>query len=576
KDDGIVYWRNMENKTLVQDLKLFSFEAREKVVMIQVISTPSSSQALFVIGDQGTIMLYSKSSKAGLLFNQFNINGPVHSVDRINSDSILVSVGSGRIYVLTFQFEHEDISLDLKRVHGISNARYIQILDANDHIFEAILVDEKNNNAAMVQAKYDPNPTNVENDSKAIEELIRDTLEDLAHSESIVKSMEIEEQEINEKLSSINRTLYALHSINNKRVLGQCNSIDSTGFEFTVQPIVKSNSFENCILNSKACLRLCIKTSRFLELENWTLQLDFSSELDKSCGQTKLFSVIGFEAYYENGIERYAIWEHDAELDIKTLILPLNMQATLVMTTNDSGEIARFPVANMIIDDLHFAIPLSNSLNTSIKRRGLDKVSDQLMHAYQQRRLYDKSSRDPLSRLIRRQRNTPEQKHLLDHRSIHFRYTIDAMFSDEAYRSILSTLFGEGRTINDLKQMLLSAEQSSFALVSYPGCPVIVELSRVSSTVIEIKINCSYTPALFKAEATILRRVQTNYKETSLSKDQGDINLVNKLKKLQETILELQEDCMETDEDDSLWTRLKSAIDMYYSLHNDIPIGHLE
>jgi hypothetical protein len=162
-----------------------------------------------------------------------------------------------------------------------------------------------------------------------------------------------------------------LKGIQNKRKLGVINALDTTGFEFTVRPILKSSSSENCCLPTAAYLRVCIKTSKFLELEQWDLAIDLYSEFTET-GQSKLVSVIGFESHYDNGIEKSIIWERDVVMDLRNTVFPLKVNTALIMTVD--SDMIRFPLSEMTIDDLHFIKPCSSGMQTSIERRGLDEI----------------------------------------------------------------------------------------------------------------------------------------------------------------------------------------------------------
>lgn len=190
-----------------------------------------------------------------------------------------------------------------------------------------------------------------------------------------------------------------MKGIQDKRQLGVINSFDTNGFEFTVRPILKSNSSENLSLQTAAYLRLCIKTSRFLELERWDLCLDLFSPTSNT-GQSKLVSVIGFEPHYENGIERSIVWERDLSMDFKTLIFPLEVSASLIMTLEK--DTIRFPLCDMIIDDLHFIKPCRLDIESSIERRGLDDVSNNLIKSYNLQVLHDRSRVYPLDTLLQK------------------------------------------------------------------------------------------------------------------------------------------------------------------------------
>lgn len=276
----------------------------------------------------------------------------------------------------------------------------VRMRNAAEYTFDS-LFDQSRENIQMMTYKYDPTPVSIANNPDAISVLIKNSLDDLSSRESDLKRLDIAEQELTQKLASTNKTLYALKSVKNRRKPGSCNSLESTGFEFTMHPITKSESIANCSLHSTAYIRICIKTSRFLELENWDLELGLFPHRQPVLGMTKTVSVMGFEASYENGIERYSMWERDIEIDLEKVKLPIQVSTTLIMSIDQDKPPLRFPVSKMVVDDLHFAIPCSPDFITSIKRRGLEEVSQRLVDSYNKQKLFDKSGRYPFARLLR-------------------------------------------------------------------------------------------------------------------------------------------------------------------------------
>lgn len=248
-------------------------------------------------------------------------------------------------------------------------------------------------------------PVSIANDPEAIQQLTKEALDDLKLSEFELKDLDRQEQKMSQRLASTNRTLYALQAIHKRRKPGTCHSLESTGFEFTMRPVIKSESLANASLHATSYLRLCIKTTGFLELEDWEIELDLrpygSSSTAVVVGETRTEAVMGFETFYENGIERYSAWERDIELDLEKVKLPLEVSVCLRMAIEDDEPSLRFPVSKMVIDDLHFAIPCSADFITTVHRRGLEQVSHRLMKAYHKQVLYDKSKRYPFSRLFR-------------------------------------------------------------------------------------------------------------------------------------------------------------------------------
>lgn len=302
--------------------------------------------------------------------------------------------GLSKISLLQFSYNPQNsIGLDTTLMQGVSKTYHL--ISNNEHILDAIILNDREDKTAMVQIQYNPTRISIENDEDALKQCIESSLQELAQSESIVQSMNAKELELSEKLASTNRTLYALRSIHHKRQIGVWNSFSQTGFAFSVRPITLSNSYENCTLNTTAHLRVCIKTARFLELENWHLALHLEPT-NMNDGQIKTVPVIGFEPHYDNGIERYIIWERDIEIDVR--LLPFTLNAMLMMTLEEDS-IAPFPVCEILLDDLHFARPCSENLTQGIERRGLEEISARLMSSYAQQMAYDRSGKHPFARL---------------------------------------------------------------------------------------------------------------------------------------------------------------------------------
>lgn len=370
--------------------------------------------------------------------------------------------------MLEFKYNKDDVELESTRVMCEHiPLRRLRMRDAAEYTFDS-LFDQQGKNIQMMTYKYDPTPVSIANNPDAISDLIQKTLDELKCRESALKSLDSAEQELNQRLSSTNRTLYALRSINSKRKSGFCNSLESTGFEFTMRSITKSESIANCSLHSTAYLRICIKTSKFLELENWDLELSLFPHKQSSdlLGKTKTVPVMGFETSYENGIERYSTWERDIEIDLEKVKLPLKVSATLIMSIDQDNPPLRFPISRMIVDDLHYAIPCSPDFVTSIERRGLEEVSQRLIYSYNKQKLYDKSGRYPFARLLRSKSSDKlvrrcilcimvhlilsfkmTSKSLFKYRNVHVRCLVDLHITDESYRTILSSVLNEGRTM---------------------------------------------------------------------------------------------------------------------------------
>jgi hypothetical protein len=99
-------------------------------------------------------------------------------------------------------------------------------------------------------------------------------------------------------------------------------------------------------------------------------------------------------------------------------------------------------------------------------------------------------------------------------------------------------------------------------------------------------VQCAYAPALFKIEATLLQRVHQYFMDNGVADKHAAF--LKKLKAVEDQVYQIQEiyqkqpseqdDMMDIDENDKsldLKSQLKKAIDLFYSIHKETPIGHL-
>ncbi|KAI7898587.1 uncharacterized protein BX663DRAFT_524689 [Cokeromyces recurvatus] len=548
KKDGSVIWRkdNEEIKMLILP--------DEQIKKIDFICKPELSDklnTLFVFGDQGTIMVYTKASSDNLVeLKQFDLlTTSVYQIEKIKDFVYMLCLPFSKLVLLEFD---KDINLKSTQLQGTSGAHQI-FCYTNKALFEALLVTSST--ITMVQYKYNSS-VSIVNNPEAIQLAIEDALDELAISESVIQSVTQKDESLNKQLISINRTLYALRSINNQRELGIGNSLETTGFELTVRPVMKTNAYESCQFNTTCHLRVCIKTSNFLELEHWDLYVYL---MHNGIGQQHLISLVGFEPHYEMGIERYLIWERDIQIDLSSLILPLEISTELVMS-----PAFHFPVSRMILDDFHFAIPVTQDINLSIKKRGLEEISNRLLQSLNKQSMHDRRSKLYTVFALGFNKQDTSLFNFKDTK-IYVRYLIEEDLSDEKYRSIMASIFNEGRTLEDLQHLLQNgAEEAIFSLAAYPGCPIILQLSRLKTNMIEFSIQSIYPPALFKTEATLLQRISRCFIEKPI-----DI----KRNELEELLFEIQEKYQQTT--DNLWDDLNQVIQRYYAIHQNDPIGSL-
>ncbi|KAG2232927.1 hypothetical protein INT48_006181 [Thamnidium elegans] len=544
-EDGSVYCRNLD-KEPIKDTRIIAFENSEPVIYLQLISGVHNS--LMAMGDRGTIMIYSnisiQSEEPTMLLKQFNIQGPIHAVEKSNKVILI---------------------------------KRLRMTNRTDNIFDSL--SNQHENIQLNTFVLDSAPTSIENDPQAIIQLTNEALDDFKLSELDLKYLDQQEQNLSQKLSTTNQTLYALQTMDKRRKPGTFHSLDTSGFELTICPITRSESIANHSLQSTCYLRTRIKTSRFLQLEDWYLELDLFRHKQSKCllGETKTVPVMAFETIYQNGIERYSVWQRDIQLDLERLTLPIQVSVYLTMSVEEHTPAIRFPVSNLVIDDLHFMISCSPDFIKTIQIRGLDQVSNKLMYAYCKQILCDKTTRYPFARLLKTKSLTdlPLFKSLFDYKSVHIRCLIDLHTTDKTYKSILSSILNEGKTMDEMKSILLHAEQALFTIAAFPACPVIIELTRVSSTMIDFCIQCVYSPALFRVEASFISRLLDHFiqipsdKTTSLKY----ATFLKTMKSLEHSILELQE-TYQLSQNNNLVNQLKTSIDLLFDIYNQEPIGY--
>lgn len=89
---------------------------------------------------------------------------------------------------------------------------------------------------------------------------------------------------------------------------------------------------------------------------------------------------------------------------------------------------------------------------------------------------------------------------------------------------------------------------------------------------IDISIQCSYAPALFKVESILLHRIHQLYMQDTPTMD------TKKLKSLEASILELQQAYQQDDQQETaaaLLAQLRRTIDVLCNVHHQEPIGSL-
>lgn len=186
---GAVYWRDVDSR---QDTMLFRMEEDEKIVFLDLIQTYNTAHTVIAIGEQGTIISYTKSDQeeSGLEMSQFNVQSSIRSIDKIHDSKYMVATGTGKVSILDLTAGTNELSSI--RMLQASKVQHLRILDKENRIFET--VSQTDDGIEFSKIKYNHIPISIENDAEAMQQLIEDTLEELAQEEAMVKAMEAKEQ----------------------------------------------------------------------------------------------------------------------------------------------------------------------------------------------------------------------------------------------------------------------------------------------------------------------------------------------------------------------------------------------
>ncbi|KAI9253184.1 hypothetical protein BY458DRAFT_589697 [Sporodiniella umbellata] len=563
---GQILYRGPSDEAYTKDVRLLAFESQEEEVKYIEFVERDQTCYFLVAGSLGTILMYYKRTEEEEVdFKQFNITPSVVSMDRIqNTTDYIVCDISGKVHLLRYVNNEKEIELEWIPFDALQQVSKLRIIDSST--LEVLTCSSE-----YRKVKYDTQSVLVEDDPEAIHALIKEALEELALSESSLAETEREEQSLTQKLGSVNRTVYALQSIDSRRKKNVCNSLEETGFEFTLCPVVKKLSVANSGLHPACYFRVCIRTLKFLQLESWELVLDLFSERDLA-GKTLRIPIIGFESHYEQGIERYSLW--DREIPMDAVELPLKVTCSLEMVSEVS---LRFPIGEMRVDDVHFAVPCSDNLIQAIQRRGLEDVSNELIGSYRLQMLLDKTGKYPFARFLRKQDSQQIPRRIDYNKTIHIRCTVSSL-TNEQYCSVLPKLLQEGRSDDETRQIIPHAEIAYFTLVSFPASPIILKLSKISEGEINLTLQCTHPPALFKAEHAILTRLSHYH-----IKEEGPSPfLKEKLQSLENSIIDLHEAYQNDGEgtaqdDERAWSEsMELAIEKLYNIYSEFAIGQFQ
>jgi hypothetical protein len=91
-------------------------------------------------------------------------------------------------------------------------------------------------------------------------------------------------------------------------------------------------------------------------------------------------------------------------MDLNINVLPLKVTASLVMDSTDQNALL-FPVSEMILDDLHFAMACTENMVSNIKKRGLEQISEMLESSFEKQKLSDRTNQYILEKVLKEHTN---------------------------------------------------------------------------------------------------------------------------------------------------------------------------
>ncbi|CAO3590537.1 unnamed protein product [Absidia cylindrospora] len=491
--------------------------------------------------------------------------------------------------------ETPEIMMHLTQLQAPEDILCVQAIEkrGNTIIYQVIT---RNGNFSTCQVDLGSSPIVINRTTDTLKKAIADTLAELSEMESSQIGMDAYHEDINRQLVILNKTLYTLQNASLKKK--RHNSVD---FSLDIVPFTKYASITG---QPQACLRIRIHTKLDLNWTDWHLNIDISSQCttkqesdtyalnksDYAIGKTFLLPLVGFEHDYDDtGIVQ--TWERDLELDQVQCLLPLdifvslsmNMNTNMVIekdspipqylptTDNASNSCTSFLVTFMVVDHLHFAMPLSTSRIKQLKKNGLKDVTTQLLQSW-------KCSTD-ISGM-----NSKDLRHnILNYETSNIRLRFVAPANaDELYRNLLSTLLSEGKSSDEVKRLIDDAEHAYLSLGAHPLFPATITLSKVSAKPdqdLHVNIQlCSLSGfVLVKVERSLLSRLQPYTTDDDGDDIGANLNMQDssayyRTHRLLEDHLISLEKCYQqedTDNDDDIWQKFKTAWDTIRQIQND-------
>ncbi|OAD67101.1 hypothetical protein PHYBLDRAFT_174486 [Phycomyces blakesleeanus NRRL 1555(-)] len=591
-----------------------SFNIQDKTVSKHNNDKIMVYDTMVLIRSENTMQVYSsivKKEKQTVSFQEFLLPSPVvHSVS-FRDESVLYVGKNGRIYYISFLPKYQDkkhesiVSIDiivspLKKLEDVS-----RICTVDTSQYNKIVIAALQKNRTLTVAEIDSSSSEkLQSEQSDLRESIRQILKELSECENLAKEMDEEHQAVNEKLKDINSTLFSLQSIKQHKET-------SEAFKCEIRPILISRPVKEMMFSDMA-LRVRINVPLSMNWKKWQLHISLNDQ--KPLSQEMISIERGLQGSVQGktlttpllGLDKLRKWEHDIPLPTNTLQFPLEVTASLsyspmeqflptekrienLYSNNESPVV--FSVYQMTIDDLHFAVPCSSEMISSIKSFGLWSVTERLQPVYFNHCLMDKSGNSLVTRLdthcLRsndKESTTEEQKRpklIEDTTEIHFKVIAkDKEQSNFVYCKILYCLLQEGRTETILNEMLCGAEKALFTLASHSSFPVELSLSKKSTVInhgldVTLKIKCYNSYVLFKVEAALLARISDRLVDpinAPPNKEfQEDMATFSKLHRtLLASYTKLESEFQKSSSDKDIWDALLVSLRHMREIHNNV------
>ncbi|KAI9015334.1 hypothetical protein CLU79DRAFT_838208 [Phycomyces nitens] len=456
----------------------------------------------------------------------------------------------------------------------------------------AIAALQKNNYliiAEMDSSSSDQDPSDPHN----LREAIRETLKQLSDCEDLSKKLDEEHQNVNEKLKEINATLFSLQGIKQRKET-------SERFECEVKPILISRPVKEMVF-SDIGLRIRLKVPLSMSWKNWQLHINLNDQ--RPLSQEMISVERGIQESVQGktlstsllGLDKLREWEHDILIPTKSLSFPLEVTTSLSYSSMNQFLPAeqRTEASPSNNDDLHFAVPCSSRMVSSIESFGLWSVTERLQPVYDSYCLLSKSGEFLAARLdaycllsndIKDATKKQNLKIPEDNTEIHFKViSNDTEDSDIAYRKILYCLLQEGRNEMTMKEILYGAEKAVFTLAQYPSFPVEIVLSKNPAHTdnnnlgVILKIKCHSSYVLFKVEAALLARISNHLVDPANAPPNKEsqeeaANLAKLHRLLLASYAKLESEYQASSSDKDIWDDLLATLHNMREIRNANPI----